>query len=238
MYSCLRRSNGLTRGSSRDLAHAARVSTRRKRPRKRIAATTSATHEPRDAVEPEVVAGAHHGERHPRPATRARASAREARPADGGHHDPDDERVHRVQAGHHCVLIGGKRDQPAVVADRPGLDERVTESPLREHARGCRGHQDIAEEAHEIRSDEPVAEVGEPLVVPEVNPEQRDPDDGELREPVRIGGWRRREASTARRSSGYPGSTSTWSLFSASITSVPFQNASATPRSAAPRAAW
>ena len=118
----------------------------------------------------------------------SQSDAREARPADGGHHDPDDERVHRVQAGHRCVLIGGKRDQPAVVADRPGLDERVAESPLREHARGCRRHQDVAEEAHEIRADEPVAEVGEPLVVPEVDPEQRDPDDGELREPVRVGG--------------------------------------------------
>ena len=35
-----------------------------------------------------------------------------------------------------------------------------------------------------------------------------------------------------------PGSISAWMRFSASMTSVPFQNASAMPRSAAPRATW
>ena len=34
------------------------------------------------------------------------------------------------------------------------------------------------------------------------------------------------------------GSISAWKRFSASITSVPFQNASPTSRSAAPRATW
>jgi len=48
----------------------------------------------------------------------------------------------------------------------------------------------IADEAHEVRDDEPVAEAGEALVVLEVDPEQREADDGELREPVRVGGQR------------------------------------------------
>ena len=67
------------------------------------------------------------------------------------------------------------------------LGERVVEARLREHPRrrGRDGH--VADEPDEVRDDQRVPEADEALVGTEVDVEQRDPDDGELREPVGVG---------------------------------------------------
>ena len=61
---------------------------------------------------------------------------------------------------------------------------------------GAVGTSDVTDEADQVRSDQPVAEAGELLVMPEVDPEQREADDGELGEPVRV---RRRGDQDRRR---------------------------------------
>ncbi len=68
--------------------------------------------------------------------------------------------------------------------------KRVDEAPFGEHPRRRGRHEDVADEPHEVRGDEPVPESGKPLVVAEIDPEKRDADYGELREPVREGGER------------------------------------------------
>ena len=60
------------------------------------------------------------------------------------------------------------------------LRERVDEAPLGEHPRRRGRHQDVADQSDEVRSDEPVPEARELLVVPEVDPEECHADDGEL----------------------------------------------------------
>ena len=107
--------------------------------------------------------------------------------ADAEHDDADDERVHRVERRHRRVRVGRVRDQPARVVDAGVLRQRVDESPGREHPRRRRRDEDVTDEADHVRHDQPVAEAREPLVVPEVDPEQRGADDDELGEPVRVG---------------------------------------------------
>jgi hypothetical protein len=82
------------------------------------------------------------------------------------------------------------------VVDGRVLGERVDEAPLREHPWRRGRHEDVADEADEVRDDEPVSEGGELLVVAEVHPEQRCADHGELRKPV---GERRQRDENRRR---------------------------------------
>ena len=98
----------------------------------------------------------------------------------------------------------GEGDEPAVVVDRRVLRERVDEAPLREHPRRRGRHEDVADEADEVRDDQPVAEPGEALVVLEVDPEERRADDGELGQPVRVRGQHdeHRRPSTKRWTAG------------------------------------
>ena len=81
-------------------------------------------------------------------------------------------------------------DQAAVVVDRRVLRERVDEAPLGEHPRRRGRHEHVADEPDQVRDDQPVPEAGEALVVLEVHPQERDTDDRELREPVRVRGER------------------------------------------------
>ena len=102
---------------------------------------------------------------------------------------------------------------------------------------GAVGHEDVADEADEVRGDQPVAEAREALVVPEVDPQQRRTHDGELRKPVRV----RRQRDHDRR--GVDDALDRRLEERAEVRSVrstdsPFWNARATLRSAAPRAIW
>ena len=64
---------------------------------------------------------------------------------------------------------------------------------------GAVGMSDVADEPDQVRDDQRVPEAEEALVRAEVDPEQRDADDRELREPVRVRGRLDEEADDARR---------------------------------------
>ena len=102
-----------------------------------------------------------------------------------GEREADDERVGRMETRHRRIGIRRDLDQSASVVQRGRLRERVDEAVLGEHAgRRCR-ERDVADEADHVRGEEPVPHARERLVSEEIDPEQRDPDDRELREPVR-----------------------------------------------------
>ncbi len=132
-----------------------------------------------------MVAGAHHREGDPC-GPQEPEDLREPRPAYGRHHETDDQRVGRVEARHRRVRVRGQRHDLALLVDRAQLRERVREAPLGEHPGWGRRHQHVHDQAEHVREDQPVPEVGEALVVPEVDPEQRCRDHGELRQPVRV----------------------------------------------------
>ena len=128
-----------------------------------------------DAVEPEVVAGRHHGEPDPgRPRDPDRLHPPAAR--DRAEHDADDQRVRGVQARHRGVGVGGEADEAVTVR----VDEAEPEQPRRR-----RRHHDVADEADHVREQDRVPEAREGVVAAEVDPEHGQADDGELRVPVR-----------------------------------------------------
>ena len=97
--------------------------------------------------------------------------------ADERERDPDDERVGGVQARHRRIRVGGELHDTVVV--------RADEAERREHPRRRGRHEDVADEPEHVREQDPVAEAVEVVVAPHVDPEQGEPDDRELRVPVR-----------------------------------------------------
>ena len=128
-----------------------------------------------EAVEPEVVAGRHHREADPGRPERPERLGPPAT-ADREEDDADDQRVGGVQARHRGVRVGGQVDEAVAVR----VDEADAEQPRR---RGR--HEDVAEQPDHVREQDRVAERDELLVAPQVDPEHREAEDRELRQPVR-----------------------------------------------------
>ncbi len=122
------------------------------------------------AVEPEVVAGRHHGE----PDPGGPDDPERLRPPvlrDPREDDADDQRVAGVQARHGRVRVGGELDDPVGVVVR----EPDAEQPGRRHRQ-----EHVSEEPEQVREQDRVAELDEVLVPADVNPEQGEADDREL----------------------------------------------------------
>jgi hypothetical protein len=64
------------------------------------------------------------------------------------------------------------------------LRKRVHEPFLRIHPRRSRRHEDVADERQDVRREHPVPDAGERVVSEQVDPQERKPEDGELRQPV------------------------------------------------------
>ena len=155
------------------------------------------------------------GCRSPSPRTRPTAPRRARAPSPSAarttrrHHDADDQRVERVQARHRRVRVRREGDEGRRVVDRRVRRERVGEAGVGEHPRRRRRQEHVADEPDQVPEDQRVAEAREAVVRLEVDPEQRDPDDRELREPVRdrgrldqeAGALDERAAASARTSS-------------------------------------
>ena len=123
------------------------------------------------------------------------------RPDEEGEGDADDQRIRGMQARHGRIRIRAPPDDPALVADRkPG--EAVDEAEVGEHPRRRRRHEDVADEPDQVRQDQRVPHPLERLVPAQVDPEQDEPEDGELRLPVRPRGQGQQQARTSGRSSG------------------------------------
>ena len=106
----------------------------------------------------------------------------------------DDQRVGGVQARHRRVRVGGELDEAVLVGS--------STKPSPSSRGGAVGISDVAEQADHVREQQRVAEAREVVVPAQVEPEQREREDGELGGPVRPVRERREPVAAARRTAG------------------------------------